>query len=563
MVNLAELNLAESFRFLGMFDVRPRVRALEDGERRLTNLLHLSELLHQAAVDKGLNMAGLLKWLREQRDPASPRSEEHQIRLESDENAVKIITIHKSKGLEFPILFCPFNWSGSSLRRGEEAVIYHEKGDGLEMTLDLGSDSKEAHRIIAEEELLAENLRLLYVAVTRAIHRCYLVWGRFNEAESSAPAYLFHHPGEQGEKDVLTALKERFAGLTDKEMMAALEEIGSRSHGTFSVSEMPEGSSDTYGPLVRPSASLNMRTFSGKIDRQWRVSSFSSLVTGRDQAVELADRDELWEAPGDEGLGEEGDRVEPTGLFAFPRGAKAGLFLHDLLERLDFTGAESPFLEKLVADGLRGYGFDAHWEEAVCTMVRNLLSTPLEEKREALILSSIPNHERINEMEFYFPLKAFSKEQLAHIFNRPWATSLRAGVPGPLERFHFSPTRGFMKGFIDLIFRYEDRFWLVDWKSNHLGNRVEDYGRPALEGQMEDQGHTLQYHIYVLALDQYLRTRLKAYDYERDFGGVFYLFLRGIDPARGAGRGIYRDKPDYALVKELREALVDHEEPRS
>jgi exodeoxyribonuclease V beta subunit len=541
--------------------ILPRLMSLSQGERRLTNLLHLSELLHQAALDKGLNRTALLKWLRDQRDPNSPRSEEHQIRLESDENAVKIITIHKSKGLEFPVIFCPFNWDGSRIRRGEELVIYHERGEGMEMTLDLGTESQEEHLILAEEELLAENLRLLYVALTRAIHRCYLIWGRFNEAGSSAPAYLFHHPGEGSQAIILDALEESWRNLSDEEMMARLEEIKSEAQGSLSLTELPEGVLEAYGPLPKAVVSLSMEGFSGKIDGQWGISSFSSLVTGRDQAVELADRDELGKVSEDEDDGDKVYEAEPSGLFAFPRGAKAGLFMHDLLENLDFTRADGPLLDGLVADGLSRYGFEPHWHETICRMVRNLLSTPLDEKREAFRLSNIPNHERINEMEFYFPLKSVSPEKLKEIVSMPLSTGSMTGFPEHLGQLHFSPTRGFMKGFIDMIFRYDDRFWLIDWKSNHLGNRVPEYGHEALEREMKAKGYILQYHIYLLALDQYLRNRLRNYDYERHFGGVFYLFLRGIDPVWGTPYGIYRDRPDPGLMDHLRANLIDYREP--
>jgi exodeoxyribonuclease V beta subunit len=146
--------------------VKERLLRFPDGERRLTNLLHLGELLHQAAGESNLGMTGLLKWLAEQRDPSTPRLEEHQLRLESDEAAVKIVTIHKSKGLEYRVVFCPFAWSGSSAR-GKE-VFFHDPAADRRLTLDLGGDDSALSRRYAEAETLSENLRLLYVALTRA-----------------------------------------------------------------------------------------------------------------------------------------------------------------------------------------------------------------------------------------------------------------------------------------------------------------------------------------------------------------------------------------------------------
>ncbi|MCK5193831.1 MAG: hypothetical protein KAQ71_08480, partial [Desulfobulbaceae bacterium] len=177
-------------KFMAQEKVRERLLKFPDGERRLTNLLHLAEILHKESVEKKTGITGLLKWLSEQRNNPTLESETHQLRLESDEHAVKIITIHKSKGLEFPIVFCPFSWEGSIIK--DQEIVFHDS-DNKEFTLDLGSSEKSIHLAIAQNELLAENMRLLYVALTRAIKRCYLVWGRFNTAETSAMAYLFHY----------------------------------------------------------------------------------------------------------------------------------------------------------------------------------------------------------------------------------------------------------------------------------------------------------------------------------------------------------------------------------
>ena len=181
--------------FLKEENVLIRLMAFEDGERRNTNLLHLMEVLHQTCVERKLNMTGLLKWLSEQRDPGAPRSEEHQLRLESDENAVHLVTIHKSKGLEYPIVFCPFSWEGVRSKAKDEPFLFHDPQNRMELLFDLGSEDRKVHEVLAKKEELAENVRLLYVALTRAKCRVYLVWGRFRDAETSAPAYLLHEIG--------------------------------------------------------------------------------------------------------------------------------------------------------------------------------------------------------------------------------------------------------------------------------------------------------------------------------------------------------------------------------
>ena len=222
-------------RLLAGERVKERLLSFPDGERRLTNLLHIGELLHQAAGENNLGMTGLLKWLAEQRDPSTPRLEEHQLRLESDEAAVKIVTIHKSKGLEYRVVFCPFAWSGSSARGRE--VFFHDPAADRRLTLDLGGDDFALSRRYAEAETLSENLRLLYVALTRAKERCYLVWGRINTSETSALAYLFHFrdAGDSADPDIVARMKRALKTKSDDDLLQDLETLVARSQATIDV----------------------------------------------------------------------------------------------------------------------------------------------------------------------------------------------------------------------------------------------------------------------------------------------------------------------------------------
>ena len=146
---------------LSELTVLERMMSFPDGERRITNTLHLAEVLHQASVDRRLGMSGLVKWLSEQRAAEMRWAEEHQLRLESDEAAIKLVTIHKSKGLEYPIVFCPFTWEGSRVRDSAAPLMFHDEADNMRLILDLGSPDKNTHTVLAEKEQLAENLRLL------------------------------------------------------------------------------------------------------------------------------------------------------------------------------------------------------------------------------------------------------------------------------------------------------------------------------------------------------------------------------------------------------------------
>jgi exodeoxyribonuclease V beta subunit len=190
-------------------------------------------------------------------------------------------------------------------------------------------------------------------------------------------------------------------------------------------------------------------------------------------------------------------------------------------------------------------------------MTQQVLSVPLLQGREDFTLSRLQNSQRLNELEFYFPLQSITPGRLKDLFARHAGPHLPTSFPERIGRLKFAPVKGFMKGFIDMIFRFEDSFYLVDWKSNFLGNRVEDYHHHKLAEVMESQFYVLQYFMYSLALNQYLVSRLPDYDYEHHFGGVFYIFLRGVNPEMGSEYGIYHDRPSRNLIEALRKNLID------
>ena len=552
-----------------------RLMRIPDGERRITNVLHLSEALHKASIERRLYMAGLLKWLSEQRDQATPRLDEHQLRLESDENAVKLVTIHKSKGLEYSVVFCPFGWASSKIKKNNNPFTFHDTLDQMRLTLDLGSPAMDENRICAEKEKLAENLRLLYVALTRARSCCYFVWGRFRDAESSAPAYLFHQQGSWKKENLVHSAEKRLKSLSDEDMQAELKILMNTSEGTIRLSEMPLDKGKKYTALPEKKAVLTSRTFSGNIDRQWHISSFSSLVSGQQYGAELADYDainlpsphrhELLEVKeaGEPHAYSQKDLKEPvidkapSDIFSFPRGTKAGTCLHDIFEHLDFVEKDPSVIKKLVSSKLIEYGFDPLWQGTLYDMIRKVLSVPLEPERSDFTLSHIRSQDRINELEFYFPLKSISPKKLHTIFKKYAGTELSKDFPERIERLDFSPVRGFMRGFIDMIFQFHDKFYLVDWKSNLLGSGLEYYDQKGLAKAMKDELYSIQCYIYTVALNQYLRLRLPGYAYETHFGGAYYVFLRGVDPTRGPEFGIYRERPSVEFIHTLCTNLID------
>jgi exodeoxyribonuclease V beta subunit len=283
------------------------------------------------------------------------------------------------------------------------------------------------------------------------------------------------------------------------------------------------------------------------------------MVSGRPLQEEAVDRDEI-PFPDDarHRNAEETSHQEPaSGIFAFPKGTRAGSCLHDIFEHLDFTYEDHQPIIHLVSQKLHSYGFGSEWLDVVCEMIRKVLETPLQQDRDDLRLRSVSNRERLNEVQFYFPLKKISPDQLTSLFRTLPGGKATNGFFHPLDRLDFMPTRGFMKGFIDLVFRHEERFYIVDWKSNYLGAALECYNRPALNRTMVESCYILQYHLYTLALDRYLSLRIPGYEYDTHFGEVFYIFLRGVDPDKGPAYGIYRDRPPKAMIQELARRLID------
>ena len=522
--------------------VRQRLLGFPDGDRRLTNTLHLGEALHQAENERRLGLSGLLKWLAEQigqchTESESGGSEEHQLRLERDDNAVKIVTVHKSKGLEYPVTFYLFPWKDSKITRDKkEIVLFHDPAQDHQLKYDLGPDIADGHRQLALKEALAENVRLCYVALTRASHRCYFTWGAINGSGTSAPSWLLHRPLEIAEP-LIEELQTHFKSLSDADLKNDLNALKQAAGGNIAIDNLPEASPAVYEPEESPVNELKCRNHTASIRNDWVISSFSFFKAGLHE--EQPDRDSV--APPRK------EAASGKGISQFPGGSKAGTCLHEILEKLSFQSNEAEMLklvdQRLVAHGLNGEGRS----EAVQQMLKALLQFPLATGHSDFTLSNIAATDRLTELEFYFPIQNVSPARLEDFFrNFGWS----ADVPAQLERMAFDPVQGFLKGFIDLVFRFEDRYYLIDWKSNWLGNHTEDYTPEAVKEEMQKQSYFIQYHLYVVALHKYLALRVPDYSYDRHFGGSIYLFLRGLDSSHPE-RSVYRDKPSFEMIQKL------------
>lgn len=492
-----------------------RLRRERGGERCLSNYLQLGELL-QEAWQQQPDLESLQAWLRQHREAPGGAGDIAQLRLETDQRLVQIVTVHKSKGLEYPLVYLPFAWAGSKGNSGER-VSCRVDGEGC---IDLGSETIDEHREQMQAERLAEDVRLLYVALTRSSHQCTVLWGDVSGAGETAMAHLL---GQRGER-VAAGFAEPF-----RQWIEELEwgESVAPGEGAAHLQDFPEPRLSARRGRRPPSPS-------------WQMTSYTALVRHAGGHAELPDHDAA-----DKRLAAEEAPPEPDldSILFFPRGAQAGTLLHYIFENADFTRPEAALLSPLVGEALAGHGFADSWRTAVLRMLQEVLSAPLPPV-PGLSLSRIANEDRLVEMGFHFPVPSLRDQSLVSLLREH-------GVLGAGETLEFDRVSGYLTGFVDLIFRFEGRFYILDYKSNHLGYREQDYNPQALQAAMREHRYDLQYLIYTVALQRYLRTRLRDFDYERHMGGSFYLFLRGVGAGDDSANGVFFDRPARELVDAL------------
>jgi exodeoxyribonuclease V beta subunit len=532
--------------------IAARLLAHPDGERRMTNVAHLVELLHRLAEDEGLDLAELARALAHARESGMRDPDAEQLRLESDEHLVNIVTVHRAKGLEFPVVYCPFLWDGHQRAGRDGTTVFHPPGAGHRAAVDLGGpDAKEHQRLAAVEELAGE-LRLAYVALTRARHRCTVAWGVLPNADTSALAWLLHGaqalaedaPGDATEANPVDVLKHAFRSVDDAAAADRLARLAEEARGAIAVGPLPlAGDGAPPGGPAAPEP-LVARAFSGSVTPAWRMSSFTALVARTES--ESPDHDPLRiaeRAP---------RRAGHRDAFGIPGGVRFGTALHRVLEQLDFAAADEARIATAVGRELAAAALDAAWVPVVVRLVADVLDTPLE--RGGFSLRQLAGAQRIDELEFTYPVRAAAGAELARVL-APLRT-LGSRVPGAIGSLVLAPARGFMRGFIDLVFERDGRYFIADYKSNWLGDALEDYAPARLGAAMAESFYDLQYLVYTVALHRMLAGRLRDYDYARHFGGVYYLFARGMRPAQGPAAGVYFARPERALVEELDACLA-------
>ena len=500
-------------------NIAENLLATHGGERRLTDMLHLSELLQEAAGQLESEHA-LMRWLSQQiADPDSGASSQ-QMRLESDRHLVQIVTVHKSKGLEYSLVWLPF----IARHRKQDQAFYHDR-ETFAAVLDLHQSEESLE--LAEAERLAEDLRLLYVALTRAIWHCSLGIAPLSTRRSDKAADTDLHQSALGRLVQKGEVKDA-AGLE-----SCLREL-SNEHISLEIPDLPE--SHRWQAIAPEMPELKAREMLRPIVDNWRVTSYSGLQQhGHRVAQDLLPKIDIDAA----GVSEITDEPELT-PHSFPRGASPGTFLHSLFEEIDFT---QPVAESWMQEQLERNGFETHWSPVLTTWLNTVLSTPLE--GPGIALNQLGPRDKQVEMEFYLPIEQLLVPQALDALIREH-DPLSADTP-PLD---FRQVSGMLKGFIDLVFRHDGRYYLLDYKSNWLGESSEAYTQQAMAQAMQSHRYDLQYQLYSLALHRYLRHRITDYDYDSHFGGAIYLFLRGVEVSDNS-QGVFSTRPSRALIDGL------------
>jgi len=526
------------YQWMHSQDIAKRLLSQPQGDRRLTNLLQLGELLQTAAASLQGPQA-LLQFLAQQLQADSDNPEAQKMRLETDAHCVQVVTFHKSKGLEYPLVFIPFLGSfkaSSSSKNDEDADITESSVD--------------------------EDMRLLYVALTRAKRGMWLgvaatsngLSGKAKSLKRSAVSELLQR---QHHEDLPERLQSLFGHCPD-----------------IAVAELPMESAVVYTASQHHVDSQAALVAQRNTYPRWWMASFSSLTRGieagsqREEAQSDAWTDALEHTPSDDDSEPSGHATAtetsitstaPDFWQAFPRGARYGSLLHDLLEwqaqqswPLVQTATSGSLTEQawqhLLDRKTRGLNLPAHTVKALPDALHAVVSAPLPMGQAnlsapPLVLSQLKASHLWPEMEFKLGVTHLSSALIDQ-----WITEhvLPGQARAPL------PTRmlqGMLTGFIDLVFEHDGRYWVLDYKSNGL----PDYQAATLNNAVLDKRYDVQYVLYLLALHRLLSSRLPHYDYERHIGGAVYVFLRGV---QSEGAGVHHMKPPYSLIQQLDLAFV-------
>lgn len=449
--------------------------------------------------------------LKEKVTAESQREEDAELKMDSDDNAVQIVTIHKSKGLEYNIVYTPFLMFSKPDNTSKKKRIskFHRDGKYL---LDTENNEESAERAELEEK--AEDIRIAYVALTRAKYACFTAWGKGTGSDKSAMSYL---------------INSAYEGYSPDQLMKFAQDT------RITTEELPKTDIQTYTPSLLKPARPN-RTFKGDIPAGWQINSFSRLI--HSSGSNIKDMDQFT------GFGKQ----QETGtfdIFSFPKGAKAGTCLHECMEEILFEDYSKFSVLAAVQEKLEKYSFDTAYAPAVADNIINIIEKDI----DGINLSKLKKGEYIPEMEFQMKTDHFTSEKVSDIFSENGENDFAKAC----STLSFESMQGYMNGFADLIFRQNGRYYVLDWKSNHLGHNISDYNFTKMHAEMLSSHYYMQMYVYTLALHMHLKKHITDYSFEEHMGGGVYIFMRGAN-LKG-NEGFYIHRPNAKTVEEL-EKLV-------
>ncbi|HOE42165.1 MAG TPA: 3'-5' exonuclease, partial [Rhodoferax sp.] len=500
--------------------------AAPNGERKLTNFLHLAELLQTASSTQDGEQS-LIRWLVTEVNEGSAQGDEQVVRLESDADLVKVITIHKSKGLEYPLVCLPFASSFRAKDSKTTSFVNLANEDGQrELRLQFSKDEL----ALADRDRLREDLRLVYVALTRARHA---LWVGFSAVKSGTGSDCVSHHSGTG---YLIGGTEPIAAA---DWLATLEQFAATCAGMQLLAAEPDTACTLLSHSVADAPLLERPNYQADFERHWTIGSFSGLARGLTPTGATSALSPL-QAP--RPADDEPDLMpdaaappEPTGAAAnpaawhqFARGAEAGNFLHEQLEWLAserFALADNAPMATRLQRRCERAGRGAQAQD-VLLWLTDVVQTRLPGPDAALVdlVNLMP------EMEFWLPANCMQAKEV----DAQCRLHLLPGLDRPalVER----QLHGMLMGFADLVFEHQGKYWVLDYKSNHLGEDDAAYHPDALAHAMTEHRYDVQAAIYLLALHRLLKQRLGSnYLPEEHLGGAVYLFLRGI---KGAQNGV-------------------------
>lgn len=484
-----------------------RLSARPDGERWLTDLRHVLELVQVAETELGANPVRLAQWMLHWPIEADDTREQRQLRLESDADAVQVRTMHVAKGLEYPIVFVPTCWDAMKTPDDDPLVV---RGGDHWRAVFTHADDYAGAQLLADAAERQESLRLCYVALTRAESRVYVAIGcGASQPRRGALGWLLRPDGAAADAkpndewpDTIGAVHALVAGSEGRMAMLTL-------HGTIEQAPVPPSVAHiVLAPRVDPS-----RTF-----RSWSTTSYTQLTAQRDADADVADPPAAV------------DRTPRTDLDLLPPGATSGVAIHRLFELIDFDAPASTIItttERVLDQfGLLGAGdagARARVIAATANMAESVLHTPIAEWGFAL--ADVPRSKTLREWGFSLSLDGADLVRVADAMRH--ANPALAAYADRVATLGRGTLDGFLTGIVDLLFEHQGKWYLVDWKSNHLGHDPNNYEEDAVQSEMAQHHYLLQYHLYLVALDRFLRTRLPIWDPATMLGGVGYAFVRG------------------------------------